>query len=213
MFVFLAAALSGCGTRRTTDLLEARLRLQEDRLAALETQLDSARSELLAQQRENETLRTRVASHSDSALLPEQADAVFRATGIAVHEWMTAGLDRDGLPGDDFLHAVIVPRDAHGEPVKVPGTVEMKLLDLSKPKDEQNLGTWTFDAEKSGRHWHAGALATGYLFELPWQMVPDSPKLLLYARLTTPDGRQFDTSAPVRVTPPEPRPRIAREEK
>lgn len=212
MFVLLAAALSGCGTRRATDLLEARLRLQEDRLAQLESELAEAQISLDAGRRENEALYARLASSGEQVVLPEQAEPLVRATGIRINEWMTGGLDRDGVPGDDLLSAVVVPHDARGNLVKLPGTVEIELRDLSKSADRQSLGAWTFESRESRTHWHDGALASGYLFELPWQSVPESSEIVLHARLTTADGRRFGATATVRITPPEAPERLVNEQ-
>ncbi len=94
-------------------------------------------------------------------LLPEQADALFRAKGIRIQKWMTGGLDRDDQPGDELLSAVIVPHDDDGETVKLPGTIQLRLLDPAMTEDGQRIGEWTFTSEESRRHWHKGMIASG----------------------------------------------------
>lgn len=199
--LLLLAVAAGCSSRRSLDLLEARLRQRDDRLAELQSRLDSTRSELAAARRETSALRKQLADAGQDTLLPEQADALFRAEGIQISQWRTGGLDRDGRPGDDQLTAVLLPHDAQGETVKVPGKIELRLYDLSQPEGRQHLGSWRYDAEQSSQHWHRGFLGSGYLFRLPWQREPTSEELWLHARLTTPDGRQFETSRRVHITP------------
>jgi len=198
----LLTLLGGCGLRGDVDLLEARLREQEDRLYALDTDVNKAHSQLASLRRENDMLYARLAGHSAEIILPEQADSLFRAEGIRIQKWMTGGLDRDNQPGDEMLIAVISPHDAEGETVKLPGTIQIQLIDPSKPKQQQQIGNWTFEREESRKYWHSGIMASGYQFRLPWQIVPNSSELLLNATLTTVDNRQFSTSEIIRITPP-----------
>lgn len=195
--------LGGCALRGDVDLLESRLREQGDRQFSLEAALKKSRSELEIVQRQNDRLNNRLAGQKQGLLLPEQADALFRATGIHIQKWMTGGLDRDDRPGDDLLSAVIVPHDDDGETVKLPGTIRLQLLDLAMPQEGQRLGEWTFTVEESRRHWHKGMIASGYQFRLPWQQLPHSSELMLHATLTTTDGRKFHAGEIIHIEPPE----------
>ena len=148
-------------------------------------------------------LHNRLAGNKEGLLLPEQADALFRAKGIRIQKWMTGGLDRDDQPGDELLIAVIVPHDDDGETVKLPGTIQLRLLDPAMPEDGQRLGEWTFTPEESRRHWHKGMIASGHQFRLPWQQLPHSSNLMLHVTLTTTDGRQFHAGEIIHIEPPE----------
>jgi outer membrane murein-binding lipoprotein Lpp len=198
----LALACCGCASRHRIDVLETRLRQKEDALARLHGELATARNDLQVARRETAMLRNQLAGTGERVLLPEQADALFRVTAIEFSELLTGGVDQDGVAGDEQLSVVLIPYDANGELVKVPGTIELELFDPAKPEAVQRIGRWKFDTEESLTHWHRGFLGGGYLFHLAWQEPPQSPQLVLHGRLTTSDGRQFETSRPVRVTPP-----------
>ncbi|MEX0700752.1 MAG: hypothetical protein WD069_01515 [Planctomycetales bacterium] len=201
-FALVLLAACGCALRGNVDALEGRLRVQEDALADLESQLATAHSETRSARREADALRAQLADRGAPILLPEQAQALYRVEKIAIEEMLTGGLDSDGLPGDDELNVLLVPRDEHGEPVKLPGDVRFELSDPSRDGAGRQLGTWEFPAERTRGQWLSGLIGTGYQFRLPWQEVPASPKLLLHARLVTADGRQFDATHTVSIRPP-----------
>lgn len=212
MFCLLAAAVCGCAARRTHEVVESRLREQNQLLSERESDLRKTEGELEIARREADTLRQQLIADGKSPILPEQADVLFRATGIKINELLTGSLDQDGQPGDELLTAVIVPHDADGEPMKLPGEMEIELFDLSRPGEEKRIGSWTFDASQSREYWHSGFLSSGYMFRLPWQQPPASSQVVLHARLKTADGRQFDTSSTIEVTPPGPREELAADE-
>lgn len=200
--LLLAALLiCGCGSRRNSEILEARLRDQQARLAELESKLTDSQSDLRITRQQATMLRQQLADRGEATILPEQADALFRATGVRINKLLTGSIDRDGKPGDELLAALLVPHDEQGSLIKIPGTVEFELIDLNKPADVRRIGSWEFDVEQTRKHWHAGFFGSGYAFHLPWQQLPESSDLLLHARLTTTDDRQFDTSVKIAVDP------------
>jgi hypothetical protein len=201
MLLLALLPVCGCASNRNTEILEARLREQEDRLREVQSQLGDARSELKTARSEATVLRTQLTDRGRSPLLPEQARNLYSLAGIELSKLLTGSLDRDGRPGDELLAAVVVPHDEQGSLVKVPGRFEFELLDLSTPKDAHRIGRWEFDTDETRGHWHQGLFGSGYSFHLPWQQIPKSSKLLLHARLTTTDGRQFDTSRQIVVNP------------
>lgn len=190
----------GCASRGNVELLESQLRRQEDQLYAMRLQLAEAESDLSLAQREVQTLRKQVADRGEIALLPEQARSLFRVEGIRVNKFLTGGLDRDGEPGDDLLNVVLTPYDEDGETVKIPGELEVEAIDLSAPRSSPPLGVWRYSSEEVAERWQSG-LTSGFQFRMPWQIVPTSPDIVLHARLTLADGRQFGTSAEIRVNP------------
>lgn len=197
--LLFSGVFSGCASRRATDILEARLREQEDVLYTREAELQTAKSELEVANREMKTLRRQLADRGDNLLPAEESKRIFAATGIQLNKLRTGGIDQDNRHGDDMLTAVIVPHDAQGDTVKVAGAVQIRLFDLSQPADQQLIGQWRFDQEEASENWHRGLLGAGYSFRLPWQKRPKNSKLLLHARLTSDDGRSFDISEPINV--------------
>ena len=134
-------AVGGCAHRGNVDLLEARLRDQEDQLRSLHAQVDRTNSELTAARRVNESLKQKVvqpASHDEQFEFSEQQ---FQVTGLKINSLLTGGFNRDGQPGDDQVTLVFAPVDRREQPVQLPGRVECELLDLAQPADARNAPT------------------------------------------------------------------------
>jgi hypothetical protein len=183
------------------DILESRLRQQEDSVNQLQAQLTTAQSQLQAARRESTDLRTQLADGTRTARV-EQVSALGQVEGIELNRYLTGGLDRDGIPGDELLSCLIVPTDSQGNLVKAPGSVSVAVFDLSKPESQQRIGRWEFTPQKSDSLWVSGFLGSGYVVRVPWQEPPQSANLLVHARFKTIDGRQFDTSQSIHIVPP-----------
>ncbi len=112
------------------------------------------------------------------------------------------GGQHDQQPGDDALSVVLIPHDDQGELVKIPGKILVEAFDLGGTEGTEPIGRWSYDLSEVRQHWHKGVIQSGYQFELPLEGVPRSDKVLLHGRLVTSDGRQFDTSHEIRITPP-----------
>lgn len=206
----LLLLVTGCARSGNTELLEARLRQQEDRLAETEAHLAEAKAAYRVSMREITALYRKLDEQSTTALLPEEATSLYRVETIEFSKLMTGSLDRDGQPGDEMISAVLLPLDAQGSLVKVAGEVELELIDLSQPEGSRQLGRWGFSTEEVVDHWHDGLISSGYSFQLPWQQPPTSSNLLLHARLTTVDGRMFETSREIVVEVPSGAPALLR---
>jgi hypothetical protein len=194
---------AGCATTGQIEVLESRLRRQEDANNQLQAQLTESQHQLTASRREAGDLRTQLASDK-KVVRAEQLTALGTVEGISLNKYLTGGFDRDGVPGDEMFSAVVVPADADGNLVKAPGSVVLTVLDLSKPESQQTVGHWEFSPKDSENLWHSGFFGSGYTVRVPWQKIPDSPTLLVHARLKTVDGRQFDTSQSISINPPSP---------
>jgi outer membrane murein-binding lipoprotein Lpp len=202
MCIMGAAALAaGCASRGQLDILESRLRQQDDQITQLQNQVTTTQSQLQAARRESDDLRTQVADGTRPARV-EQVAALGTVEGIELNRYLTGGLDRDGKPGDELLSVLIAPTDAQGNLVKAPGSVSVALFDLSKPEAQQRIGHWEYSPKQSDGLWVSGFLGSGYVIRVPWQERPLSPNLLVHARLKTIDGRQFDTSQSIKIVPP-----------
>ena len=80
--------------------------------------------------------------------------------------------------------------------------LELQAFDLSREGEQKLIGKWHYGAEECRRLWHSGFLGSGYLVRVPWTEIPQTNRVLLHARLVTTDGRKFDTSEQMEVTPP-----------
>lgn len=194
--------VAGCGARGNAELLEGRLRAQEDALRELESRLATTESELRLAREEAVALRRQLLEQEQQPIATETLRAHNRAVGIRFSKLMTGSVDRDGIPGDDLLHVVFYPHDLNGELVKVPGAIELELFDLSQTDADRRIGVWRFDESESYEYWHRGLFNSGYLFRLQWQEAPRSSELVLHARLTMSDGRVFEASQHVEIRPP-----------
>lgn len=197
--VAVALALAGCASRGNLEVLESALRQQEDRLTALSQQLSTTRSELEVSQNEVSRLRTQLAQNGQQAHSPEHLENEFKAVGLRFNSYLTSGVDRDGVPGDEVLSVMLYPHDEQGGLVKLSGTVDLKAVDLSAPKGMHEIGSWRFSPAETKDAWHTGFLAAGFLFEQPLQNLPQGPDVTLHARFTTIDGRTFDAVQPLRL--------------
>lgn len=206
MFVLLNLVfISGCATRGNVAMLETQLRLQEDRIYSMKNDLDQKDQDLETARREVRTLQAQLSTKTQTVAYPEQTHVMAVAEGVRFNKLRTGGLDEDGQDGDDVLSAVLTPYDGSDELVKLPGEVEFRLYDLTRPKGEQNLGQWKFGPQETSDHWHKSFLASGYLFKLPWQQIPTTEELTLVARFKSPDGRTFQTNQIVTIEPPKER--------
>jgi hypothetical protein len=198
----LLAFVAGCLPRNpSVDLLHARLRQNEEQLAELQEALEASRTHLKQARREIDALRTELAESGRSHLTPEQAAALVQVTSIDVQPWLTGGVDKDDVPGDDAVVVYFTPKDDQGEPVKRPGDVRITLTDPAAPSGEQTLGEWTFTPEDCRHGWTRGWLGGGYQFTLPWKESPANSRLVVHVEYVTPDGRTFDDTELIKVHP------------
>lgn len=199
--LMLLTAAAGCAARGNAELLEARLRTRENELFQLRQQLAERSVEIESTRREVALLQRELQTAGENSLSPDRARQLARITGLRIDPKLTGSLDRDGSPGDDVFNVVLAPHDGFDAVVRLEGTIELELLDLSLPDADRVLGHWRIEPETAATHWHDGFLAKGFQFTLPWQNAPTSPELTLHAKFTTPDGRTFDATHALRVEP------------
>lgn len=202
MWLLLLIGLGGCLGRGETDLLQARLREQQQRLVESESQLQTAQRDLKIARKEAEGLRVQLAQTGQPGLLPEQSDLLVRASAIKINTMLTAGFDQDESYGDDSLVVNFMPVDELGEALRLPGDIEIKVLDPALPEESQTIARWTFTAAESREKWFRGLFGAGYQFTLPWKAPPEHSELVVHVQLKPADGRTFTASHIVNITPP-----------
>jgi len=195
MVILLSAA--GCVFRGNAEMLESRLRLSEDRNRHIRRELDTSQAELRASRRENEALGKQLIAQDGPNPPSEQTSNVARVESIRFNRLLTGGLDRDGEPGDEVLSVVLEPVDGGGDPVKVPATLDFRLLDLIKPANTQTSMSWSFTAEELATRWGRTTFAGGFSFQLDIPPPEPSAEYIVQATLTLPDGRRFDDTLPI----------------
>ncbi|WP_278465547.1 hypothetical protein [Gimesia maris] len=199
MSLLLILTLMGCGGRGHSDLLEARLRQQEDSIFALQRDLKESQHALDSARHQSEVMSKQLAKASNGSLLPEQTKALYKVTGVKVNSLLTGGVDLDSKQGDELWTTVVTPHDADGETVKLPADFELELVDLNQPEENRRVGLWTFDSQEVRSHWYSGFAGSGFRFELPWQTTPHNSELTLVVRMKSPDGRIFNTTSPLKI--------------
>lgn len=195
----MAPLVGGCAGRGELESVESELRQREDMITELETRLAEMRTEEKVSKGEIQALRNQLSSRGSATLVAEQAAVLQKVEKVAFHSLLTSGKNTDDVrETDEVLCVLLMPLDGDGDLVKLPGGVELELLDLALPQDQQRIGRWTFTMEEARSHWHRGLTAAGYLFDdLKWDRAPVSRDVTIHGRLIAPDGRQFDTTSQV----------------
>lgn len=203
LLLLVPLVLTGCSFsgNRSQELVEARLRQQDDTIRELERRLEQSHVSITALKEEADSLRL-AAQQGTSPIPPEIADSNFRLQKLEVSSLMSGGIDRDQTPGDDQFTVLLTPRDSAGNSLRVPGDIEIDLFDFTRPAEDQRIGHWKIPRHEASEMWHQGLVGTGFQFTSGWQQQPNSAEVHVHARLTTIDGRQFDTTSKLRVTPP-----------
>lgn len=195
-----ALLLCGCLGRGSADLLQARLREQQQYVAEVERQKDAALADLKRSKRETEILRAELDRSGKRIVAAEYTESLVRASKLQINSLTSGGLNRDSQPGDDSLVAYLSLVDDDGEVIKLPGSVELTLLDPSLPETSRQVGHWKFSAEECRAKWTRGLTGSGYQFTVPVDQIIQHDQLVLHAKMTTADSRAFDATQLVRFT-------------
>src|SRR5262245_41485127 len=137
---------SGCKPNKRYDLIEAELRTRERELAETRAALERALNLNRAYVQQSS------ASHGprDPAApvsIPVKEITLARGTG---------GVDEDGVPGDEGLMVVILPKDEDGAGVKVPAQVQIAAWEVTPAGIKSPIGNWTLPPEKVRPTWRSG---------------------------------------------------------
>lgn len=194
-----ALMFCGCLARGNSDLLQARLREQQEHTVEVERKMEAAQADLQRARRESEQLRAELARSGKRVVAAEYTESLVRASKLQINSLVSGGLNRDDRPGDDAVVAYISLVDDDGESIKLPGAVELTLLDPSLPEPSRQIGQWRFSAEECRNKWTRGFAGAGFQFTVPLEDPVLHEQLVLNAKLTTPDNRVFDASQIIRV--------------
>jgi outer membrane murein-binding lipoprotein Lpp len=196
-----ALMLCGCLGRAKPDLLQARLREQQEHIVEVERRMEAAQTDLQRARRESEQLRAELARSGKQVVAAEYSESLVRASKLQINTLMSGGLNRNDRPGDEAFVAYLALVDDDGEVIKLPGSVELTLIDPSLPEASRQVGQWRFSAEECRGKWTRGLTGAGFQFTVPLEQPSQHEQLVLNAKLTTVDNRIFDASQMVRVTP------------
>jgi hypothetical protein len=174
------------------DLIEAELRTREKELTETRAALEQARNLNRAYAQQALTADAPGPVPTTPTYVPVKDITLGRGTGPIPGE-----LAR----GEDALMVVVVPRDEDGAAVKVPARVDVAAWEFTEAGLKNPIGSWTLPPEKVRPTWRSGFISTGYFVQVPWQTRPSSEKVRVAVRLTTLDGRLFETDRDITVKP------------
>jgi len=197
----ISALSTGCqsGSRRSRDLLETRIRRHEQTISSLQQSVSTLQEERDVAHREIDALRTQARENGHRIIPAEHAETQLRVSSLAISRMLSGSLDRDGKHGDELLTVLISPVDQSGETLRASGDLEVTAIDFSAATDQQKIGYWSFDRDRTRSMWHSGLIGRGIQVTVPWQILPASDSVTIHARLTLPDGRHFDATETVHV--------------
>ena len=196
-----AMMLCGCLGQAKPDILQARLREQQRYVMEVEQKMETAQADLKRAQREAEQLRVELARSGKQVIAAEHSEAIVRASKLQINSLLSGGVNRDSQPGDDAMVAHFALVDDDGEVIKLPGAIELTLLDPRQPEPTRQVGKWQFTAEECRAKWTRGFTGAGYQFTVPLDQPVSSEQLVLHVKFMAAD-RVFDSSQLVRFTPP-----------
>jgi hypothetical protein len=204
-FVACAVVLcwTGCQSSavRRADELEARLRDQQSSIGRLSASLEKVESDRDVARREASILRDELVKLHPSPEIVQTAHSSARIDRIEVSPLLSGGLDRDDVPGDEQISLLIAPRDSTGEIHRVPGQLSVRLTDISRSADEEEVASASFTEAESGTLWHNGIVGRGYRVIMPLPANLTSGRITAHVRFTTHAGTQLDTLHQLSVTP------------
>lgn len=181
---------TSCKPNKRYDLIEAELRTRDRELSDTRAALEQSRNLNRAYAQQSQSPGGPQVPPTAPLYVPVKDITLARGTG---------GVDEDGVPGDEGLMVVVVPRDEDGAAVKVPARVQIAAWEVNAAGIKTPIGTWEVPAEKVRPAWRAGFISTGYFVAVPWQTYPATEKVRIAVRLTTLDGRAFEADKDIFV--------------
>jgi hypothetical protein len=188
--------LPGAGCRSNCDLVEAELRSRDHELREVRDELHRMQMYNDGLQREMRALKR----HHAAGAPPEESTLVFTLKSVTLGR-QTGGYDDDDCPGDEALQVVLEPRDVDNHVVKVPGTLDVRVMEVS-PEGLKKPLAWHLAPDQLRQTWRSGLLSTGYFVVLPWKVWPAAEKLRVVVLFSLADGRAFEADKDVNVRLP-----------
>ena len=158
--ILLLVLLSGCGSRGHQEVLESRLRVQEEEMARLQSELNAQSQELAYARKENATLQEKLGETDRSVSFVSAQSRVEKV----VIDPMYTGFNPVGK--SRTLVLFFAPQDGLGKAVKSPGDVTIQLRRGDQSQDSEPLEQWSMTAQTSLKYWQDGFSKSGYLFQV-----------------------------------------------
>ena len=180
------------------------------RLAAENVEL---KNQLAKTRDENEQLvneRQALLAQRDTLMSIEgrRVEAIPRVASVELGKW-TGGYslqreDGGGRRPHDSVKIYLIPRDAAGSVIKAPGSVTIRLFDLSAAGGAELLGHCELSAAEMESQWFTGLLMPDhYSIVCPFTKPPASPDITVHVEFTDyVAGKTFTEVKNVRVNVP-----------
>ncbi len=181
------------GKQEKGDLLEAELRTRERELLEARAELQQLR--LLTDVYQRQPL-----PFPPGGVIHQSGSAPFTLRDFQLGSG-TGGRDDDGIPGDEGLQVVLVPKDEEGTAVKVAGRATVMAFEITKEGLKLPIGKWEVNAEQLKKTWKSGLLGGGYSVPLQWDRAPTTPRIRVVVRFTLTDGREYEADRDANVVP------------
>lgn len=205
LFAVCASLLCGIGCQsaavRRAEVLEARLRDQDESMDRLSASLEQVESDRDVARREASILRDELVKLQPSPEIIQTAHSTARIDRVEVVPLLSGGLDRDEIPGDEQISLLIAPKDSSGEIHRVSGELSVRLTDISRPAGSEEIATANFSDAESETLWHNGIVGRGFRVLIPLPEDLKTRNLTAHVRFRTNVGAQLDTLHQLSVTP------------
>lgn len=188
----MMATIAGCRAPRC-DLVEAELRTKERILR--ETKEELERSRLI-----NEALEREFSHRQQPFLSPSASSSVLAPKDIVLANG-TGGVDEDGIPGDEALLLVVVPRDEDGYPIRALGVLSVVAWEILPGGAKVPLSSWEINTTDLRKSWKSGLLGSGYHVLLHWKKLPTQERLRVGVQFKLPDGRLYEADKDIPIHP------------
>ena len=192
LLLLAAVSLSGCnrGARRSVELLESRIRNQEETIASLRRDVSTLEAEREATPaRGGRFCELRPNRRRILCCWPSMPKRSFRVSEVSINTYPQRRSRPRREHGDELLTVLVVPQDNAGDTLRATGKLEIDVFDFAAPTGQQRIGHWDFDRDQTRELWHFGLIGRGIQITVPWQTPPVSGNSHRPRRLTMPDGR------------------------
>ncbi len=194
------------GSNDKQELLEAELRTREREILELRSEVENLRQLTGLYQRNGLPAPHDIISGpvlgGGPVLMPYPGQTTSQKTSLVRELTLgtgTGGRDDDGLPGDEILQVVIVPKDDVGTEIKIPGKAIISAQEITREGLKRAIGQWEVTPEQLKRAWKGGLLGSGYFVPLQWDQPPTNEKVRISVRFTTTDGGTFEADKDINL--------------
>lgn len=193
-FILLFFLLAGCASPNKANIqLRKQNTALQDQVQSLNQRVDVLKAQITGMQQSATTLPT----------LPlSRLDLMLTAHGIEISP-LSAGADLyhcgDGQTG---FRIYVSPFDDMGNPLQATGTFVIDAYDLEQPA-HLHIGHWVITPVQCKEDWVLAFLRAAYfMFNLPYQQLPEHPKITIHVKFTDElTSRVFTAQRVVNVQP------------